>query len=141
MRRAVWLLGAAGALFSAGLGAQEPEVERGVDDLPRIFPVEDYDGEWITGDTNGDGVVDYALQVNDEGRKRYEVMDFNNDGRMDDFYFYRNGVLWREELDTNFDGAIDLWVFMHDGVRIAGYDRDTDFDGVIDQQRRYGEEE
>lgn len=124
-----------------GLSAQEAEVERAVEDLPRIFAVEDYGDEWYTGDTNGDGRVDYALELNDEGRKQTEAMDFNFDGLMDDFYYYRNGVLWREELDTNFDREIDLWIFMHDGVRVAGYDRDTDFDGTIDIRRRYGEDE
>ena len=64
-------------------------------------------------------------------------MDFNHDGMMDDFYFYANDVLIREELDTNYDGAIDLWVFLHRGVYVERYERDTDFDGIPDIVKDY----
>ncbi len=57
---------------------------------------------------------------------------------MDDFYFYRNEVLYREELDTNYDGNIDLWIYMFDGVRIERYERDTNYDGTIDVVREFG---
>ncbi len=121
------------------LGAQAVERERVTDeDSPRIFNVEDYDATWITGDTSGDGRTDYALKLDVNGRKRYEAVDFNNDGLMDDFYYYRNEVLIREELDTNYDGRIDLWIFMHDGVRVERYERDTDYDGVVDLLRDFG---
>ncbi|MFW6228130.1 MAG: hypothetical protein ACOC2V_01610 [Alkalispirochaeta sp.] len=124
------------------LGAQS--VERTGDEeeekYEKIFDVDEYDGTWIMGDTDNDGVEDYALKLDERGNKRYEAVDFNGDGLMDDFYFYRNGALHREELDTNFDGVIDLWIYMHDGVRIAGYDRDTDYDGHVDLTKEFGEE-
>lgn len=99
---------------------------------PRIFNVSEYDGSWIVGDTNQDTLVDYALRLDEFGDKLYEVMDFNFDGLMDDFYFFHGGALIREELDTNYDGMIDLWIFMHRGVYVRSYERDTDFDGIVD---------
>jgi hypothetical protein len=96
-----------------------------------------YDEPWITSDRDGDGRIDYALLLNDELQKRREVMDFNYDGMMDDFYFYANDVLIREELDTNYDGAIDLWVFLHRGVYVERYERDTDYDGMPDIVKDY----
>lgn len=104
-----------------------------------VFDVEAYGSEWITGDSSGNGRIDYALRLNDRGDKRMEANDFNGDGLMDDFYYYQNGVLHRQELDTNFDGVVDLWIFMHDGVRVAGYERDSDYDGVIDVEKAFGE--
>lgn len=121
------------------LGAQtmDPREDR-QEDLPRIFPVDEYDSTWIVGDTNGDGRIDYALKRTEEGLKRFEVIDYNGDGLMDDFYFYQNEVLFREELDTNYDGRIDLWIYMYDGVRIERYERDTNYDGTIDLVRDFG---
>lgn len=108
------------------------------EDPERVFDAASYSEPWILGDTDGDGAVDYALLVDEFGQKRFEVVDFNFDGLMDDFYFYRDGVMVREELDTNHDGRIDLWIFMHDGVYVAGYQRDTDYDGVIDIEKDFG---
>ncbi|MFA7566734.1 MAG: hypothetical protein WCY01_06880, partial [Alkalispirochaeta sp.] len=82
--------------------------------------------------------IDYALKLDENGMKLYEAMDFNGDGVMDDFYFYRNEVLIRQELDTNFDGNIDLRIFMYDGVRVERYERDTNHDGNVDLVREFG---
>lgn len=103
------------------------------------FEVEAYSNGagWIVGDTNGDGRIDYALKLNDVFRKEMEAVDTNHDGRMDNFYFYRNEVLVREEIDSNHDGRIDLWVFLTGGIYIERYERDTNHDGVIDLVRRY----
>lgn len=103
----------------------------------QYFDAAMYEEPWITSDRDGDGRVDYALLLNDELQKRREVMDFNFDGMMDDFYFYANDVLIREELDTNYDGAIDLWVFLHRGVYVERYERDTDYDGLPDIVKDY----
>ncbi len=104
----------------------------------RILPVEEYREPWITGDTNNDGRINYALMLNDRGVKRYEAVDHNNDGMMDNFYYYQNGVLSRQEIDTNYDGRIDLWIHMYDGVRVRGYERDTNHDGTADLIREFG---
>lgn len=104
-----------------------------------VLPVEEYRNPWITGDTNNDGRTDYALELTERGLKRREAVDHNNDGFMDNFYFYRNGVLDRQEIDTNYDGAIDLRVHMYDGVRVRGYERDTNHDGEFDLVKQFGE--
>ncbi len=50
------------------LGAQTMETgEERQEDIPRIFPVDEYDSTWIVGDTNGDGRTDYALKRTEEG--------------------------------------------------------------------------
>lgn len=105
----------------------------------RILSVEDYREPWITGDSNGDGAVDYALRLDDRGRKEREAVDHNNDGMMDNFYYYQNGVLSRQEIDTNYDSNIDLWIYMYDGARVDRYERDTNHDGTIDLVRTFGE--
>jgi hypothetical protein len=72
------------------------------------------------------------------GRKMYEELDFNNDGRMDDFYYYTDGVLERREIDSNYDDAVDVWVYIYEGVYVERYERDTDFDGEIDEVETFG---
>lgn len=105
---------------------------------PRILNVDEYGDPWITGDTNENGRVNYALRRDDRGRKEREAVDHNHDGYMDNFYYYRNGVLHRQEIDTNYDGKIDLWIYMYDGVRVERYERDTNHDGEIDVVRVFG---
>ncbi len=90
-------------------------------------------------DTDGDGNVDYLLNHDDAGYKYYEAMDFNHDGLLDDFYFYVKEVLFRREIDTNFDGDVDVWVHLTEGVYILSYERDTDFDGEIDLRKSFGD--
>lgn len=122
-------------------GAQSEErIDEMDEEFEPIFSVDDYDDSWITGDTSSDGSVDYALQLDEDNEKRFEAMDFNRDGLMDDFYIYQGGVLHMELLDTNFDGEIDLWIYMYDGVRVRGYERDTNFDGNIDLVKEFGDE-
>ena len=122
-------------------GAQAVErIDEVDEEFEPIFAVDDYDDSWITGDTHSDGSVDYALRLDESNEKRFEAMDYNRDGLMDDFYIYRGGVLHMELLDTNFDGAIDLWIYMHDGVRVRGYERDTNFDGTINLVKEFGNE-
>ena len=98
----------------------------------------DYGEGWLTLDRNEDGIPDYAVRVNDRGQKLQEAMDFNYDGKMDDFYVYANDVLQREEIDSNYDGEIDIWIFLRRGVYIRMWERDTDYDGLIDLREVYG---
>jgi hypothetical protein len=93
----------------------------------------------ISSDRDNDGAVDYLLQLDGEGNKLYEELDFNYDGTMDDFYFYSDGILARREIDTNYDGEVDVWVYLHEGVYIERYERDFDFDGTIDQVKDFTE--
>jgi hypothetical protein len=137
------VLAVAAVVVGAGLGAQErASLPQGDEDDPELyFDVEEYGDDWMRGDTNDDGVVDYAVYLNEDLLKTREVMDFNKDGLIDDFYFYENEVLVREELDTNYDGAVDLWIHMHEGVYVRKWVRDTDHDGIPDVTKDYGEEE
>ena len=119
------------------LGAQEYPESRALAAWQK-WDVSEYEGpQWLLLDRNEDGVTDYAVQVAENGNKLREAVDFNYDGFMDDFYVYRNDVLQREEIDSNFDRQIDIWIFMHRGVYIRMWERDTDFDGVIDDRADY----
>jgi hypothetical protein len=94
-------------------------------------------GKKVRLDTDYDGAVDYIIYYTASGRKEREEFDFNADGEMDDFYFYLNGVLTGREIDTNYDGIVDMWVRISEGVYIAGWKRDSDYDGKIDIDRNY----
>ena len=114
--------------------------EAGEED-PIIFDVDDYGDDWILGDTDQDGAIDYALRRNDAGEKDREAVDYDGDGVMDDFYFYdEKGTLTEQWVDSNYDGAIDLWITIHRGVYVSGYRRDADYDGEIDLVKEFGEE-
>ncbi len=111
---------------------------------PALDPVErflpnSYGDAWLTLDRDEDGQIDYAVKVDNRGYKLREAMDFNYDGKMDDFYFYANDVLQRQELDSNFDNQVDIWIYLWRGVYVRKWERDTDYDGVIDISRDYDE--
>jgi len=89
-------------------------------------------------DRNEDDIVDYRIFNDAEGRVVREEMDFNYDGKMDTFYFYKDGALEREEIDSDFDGRVDIWVFIVQGKYIDRYERDTDGDGKPDLVKRFG---
>jgi len=94
--------------------------------------------EKVSMDRNFDTLVDYNVEYDLQNRKVYEEMDFNHDGKMDDFYYYEEGKLIRQEIDSNFDGEIDVWVYL-DGMYIRKYEMDSDFDGEIDVIKDYGQ--
>ena len=71
-------------------------------------------------------------------REISEALDFNFDGRMDDFYYYVGGVLDRREIDTDFNDDIDLWVYLFEGVYLSRVERDLDGDGKVDFVKEYG---
>ena len=98
-----------------------------------------YSDTWRTYDENNDDKIDHALLFDENGYKVFEVMDFDYNGHMDDFYFFVNGVLVRQEIDQNGDQKIDLWVYITEGVYIEGYERDGDYDGRIDVVKLYYE--
>jgi len=128
------------SLFSLEL----PEGARSWDDDGNGVPdrweaMNEKGGLSIYMDTSGDGEVDYLLEQDDEGYKSYEAVDFNHDGEMDDYYFYTREVLVRREIDSNFDGRVDIWVKLSEGVYVEGYERDTDFDGIVDMTKKFGD--
>lgn len=90
-------------------------------------------------DRNKDGKIDHTMILDEKGKKLYEELDYNFDNRMDDLCFYTNGVLQTEWIDTNFDGKIDLWVYLKNGVYVDRYERDTNYDGVVDKVKQFGQ--
>lgn len=92
---------------------------------------------WEKSDLNFDGAVDFVVEFDEKGRKKYEEMDFNFDGHMDNFYYYEKGKATLQKIDTNYDGKIDFWIYL-DGIEILRYAQDTDFDGVIDKEKMFG---
>ena len=51
--------------------------------------------------------------------------------------FSRKGSWCAQEVDSNFDGRIDLWVSL-EGQYIRGYEMDRDFDGVAEVRKAFG---
>ncbi len=88
-------------------------------------------------DSNEDGQVDYLIKTEENGEKKMEVLDYDHDGKMDDFYMYERGVLAQRAIDSNYDQQIDIWVYLEEGVYILRYEKDTDFDGEMDIHKRY----
>jgi hypothetical protein len=89
-------------------------------------------------DTSGDGQFDYILEYDEAGLKKYEALDFNRDGVIDDHYYYARDILKRREIDTNYDGEVDVWVYLKEGIYVERYQRDTDFDGKVDLEKNFG---
>lgn len=92
-------------------------------------------------DSNDNGQVDYLIKTNEDDEKMMEILDYNHDGKMDDFYFYENGVLRQRAVDSNFDGMIDIWVYLKEGVYISRYEEDSDYDGIMDTEKKFESEE
>ncbi|MFO7731086.1 MAG: hypothetical protein R6V86_10000 [Spirochaetia bacterium] len=92
-------------------------------------------------DSNQNGRVDYLVKTDVDGKKMMEVLDYDHDGAMDDFYMYDHGVLIQRAIDSNADGKIDIWVYLEEGVYIARYEEDTNFDGTMDKVKNYDIEE
>ncbi len=125
-------------LVLASVAGEDESTDAVLDSNGRFDPAAYTDG-WLTADRDNDGRVDYAVRVDERGYKLREAMDYNLDGRMDDFYFYNNDVLQRQEVDSNFDRAIDIWIYIWRGVYVRRWERDTDHDGVVDLTRDYGQ--
>ena len=91
-------------------------------------------------DTNEDGQVDYLVKFDDKGEKLAEALDYNHDGFMDDFHYYKNGMLVERLIDSNYDTNIDVWVYLSEGVYVQKYEQDSNHDGVIDTIKNFGNE-
>jgi hypothetical protein len=87
----------------------------------------------ITMDQNYDGEIDYKGGFSLSWKPIYEEFDDNNDGTMDTFYYYDNGALYKQEVDSNYDGKVDIWMYLYKSVYVTKYEADTDFDGVVDK--------
>ncbi|MCK4540669.1 MAG: hypothetical protein KAU17_00385 [Spirochaetales bacterium] len=97
--------------------------------------------ETLEADTNEDGNTDYILMIDGSAQKVCEKLDYNLDGKMDDFYYYINGVLVYREIDSNYDEAIDVKVYIREGVYIERYEQDADFNGSFELIKDFGTQE
>lgn len=122
-------------LAAAGLVAQTEETQ--ADDPDFMYNVRDYDDPWFLEDRDGDGLFDFAVILDEDGFRDREALDYNRDGWMDDFYFYERDVMVRQIVDTNYDQRPDLWIYIYHGVYVERYERDTDYDGLVDLVRDY----
>lgn len=92
------------------------------------------DGYIISTDTSYDGNIDSKLVMDKMKLTTYKESDFNLDGVMDNFYYYENGYIIRQEVDSNYDQMIDVWVYItNDGTAIYRYEKDIDYDGKVDK--------
>jgi hypothetical protein len=58
--------------------------------------------------------------------------DYNHDERPDHNWIYERGVLTSAEVDTNYDGRIDIWEKFDPESRPASSEHDVNFDGKVD---------
>jgi hypothetical protein len=137
LHRAAFLLFASAALL--GAGAVSSAQSRAVPQAPPTPPAGS-PGSTVELDRDGDGVIDYRVIYDRSGLPAEEDMDYNNDGKMDTFYYYTRGVLQRVEIDSNNDGKVDIWVTILDGKYIQRYEQDTDGDGKPDRVRDFGKD-
>ncbi|MGO9307912.1 MAG: hypothetical protein ACLQDL_02675 [Spirochaetia bacterium] len=89
-------------------------------------------------DRSSTGEVDYRVFYDQRGRVEHEELASRHDGRMDTFYYYKEGVLQRVEIDSKGTGKIDLWVYLLDGKYVQRYERDTTGSGTPDVVRTFG---
>jgi hypothetical protein len=92
----------------------------------------------VESDSTGSGAPDYRVYYDSRGRVVREEMDYAHRGRMDTFYYYKNGVLDRVEIDSKGNGKIDIWVYLLDGRYVQRYERDTTGSGKPDVVRVFG---
>lgn len=92
----------------------------------------------VESDSTGSGVVDYRVFYDQRGKVAREEMDYFHRGRMDTFYYYKDGVLERVEIDSKGTGKIDIWVYLVDGKFVQRYERDTTGSGKPDLVRAFG---
>jgi hypothetical protein len=131
---ALWLL----AVLPPAWGSPGLTLDSNGDGRPdQWYEVADGRVSGLSLDRNYDQRADYTVEYDEDNRKLREEMDFNFDGRMDDFYFFEDGRLVRQEVDSNFDGRIDVWVSL-EGQYIRGYEMDRDFDGVAEVRKVFG---
>ena len=121
------------ALAAPRLGAQEPFPLP-----PPMAAQQGVPGSVVELDRNGDGRIDYRVIYDANGKVSQEQLDFKGTGRMDTFYYYKDGVLDRVEIDSTGTGKIDIWVYLIDGKYVQRYERDTDGDGKPDVVRKFG---
>ena len=125
-------IAACAALFPASAGADSILPVQ-----PTAAPLGPANG-MVEMDSTGGGTIDYRVYYDGRGKVAREELASRHDGRMDTFYYYKDGVLQRVEIDTKGSGKIDLWVYLLDGKYVQRYERDTTGSGKPDVVRVFG---
>jgi len=111
---------------------------------PTARCVEKFDSS-VSEDTNNDKISDvekhYRTRLADSGKRVHHLVckaaDLNTDGVMDAWFHYNTvGDIVREELDSDYDGRVDL-VSIREANRIVTQEIDSNGDGRVDEWRRY----
>jgi hypothetical protein len=130
----LWLVAAACAAFAAAPNVFADSI---VPAAPKAPPQGPPNG--VVEERSGSGDVDYRVFYGQGGKVEHEELDFNHDGRMDTFYYYKSGLLQRVEIDSKGTGKIDIWVYLTaDGNSVQRYERDTTGSGKPDVVRTFG---
>jgi hypothetical protein len=88
-------------------------------------------------DRNGDGRFDTARHYDSKGDPTYEEIDSDHDGRIDLWLFFQQGKVGEEQRDTNLDGEADETITFNELGQISRIRRDRNFDGKTDEWEIY----
>lgn len=87
-------------------------------------------------DLNFDGRKDIWIYYDDQGNRQMEEMDTDFDGKVDLVTIRQNGKVIRQELDTNFDGKPDIWKYFENELLVR-IERDSHYTGKVDYWEYY----
>ncbi len=87
-------------------------------------------------DLNHDGKIDVIRAFNENGAIVRDELDFDFDGKIDQWTYYENGIISRVELDYTFDGKPEVFKYFQEGVLVR-VERDLNNDGNIDHIEHY----
>jgi hypothetical protein len=88
-------------------------------------------------DRNRDGRYDSVRHYDAKGEPSFEEIDTDHDGRIDLWLFFHNGKVGEEQRDTNLDGEPDETITFNELGQISRVRRDRNFDGKIDEWEIY----
>jgi hypothetical protein len=88
-------------------------------------------------DRNADGRYDTARHYDAKGEPTYEEIDSDHDGRVDLWLFFQGGKVGEEQRDTNLDGEADETITFNEVGQISRVRRDRNFDGKVDEWEIY----
>ena len=77
-------------------------------------------------DVNNDGIADQVAEFDPQGKLITLAVDDNNDGVMDTFQYYVDGVIVRLEKNLDNEPGIDMRVYFKEGKRIRQERLDDD---------------